>query len=436
MPFEPESPTALLILFSVSLFVVIAFLVFGFVLLRNLFKLWADRRAGQMGSRFRTKMVFGAMGISLLPVALLFVVSYALLNRTLTKWFPHALEVATDESVRLLTDISDSGAVRRAQFAREIAPLYAAGEPLKVGPGYDAIWRLDFAGRVTDALFRDSPGVVQDPPHWVRTLPSGAEAWQSGRTTFLAARAPLPSGALLIAQRMPDNYLSRLDTILGERRAYLDESRQLKAFRLQMLLSLLLITLLLLFSTTWVALFLEKQVTVPVQALAEATREISHGNLEHRVTVRAQDELGILVDSFNRMTGQLRDARERLEESNANLQRLPGDGTPAPPDGDHSRKHSHGRFVPRCCGRGGTRECLRGADVRKRGHRRRRPFARLLAGRGSSARRGTADAAFPAHGRGVPGTGNPGAGEPAAECRRNGEFARAAAREPRLRGGH
>jgi len=321
MPFEPESPAALLILFSVSLFVVVAFLVFSFVLLRNLFRLWTDRRAGQMGSRFRTKMVFGAMGISLLPVVLLFVVSYALLNRTLTKWFPHALEVATDESVRLLSDMSDAGALRRAQFVQDLAPQYAAGQPLRVGPGYDGIWRLDSTGRVTDSLFRDLPGLVLEPPHWVRTLPSGAEAWQSGRTTYLAARTPLPSGALVIAQRMPDNYLARLDTILGQRQAYLDESRQLKAFRLQMLLSLLLITLLLLFSTTWVALFLEKQVTVPVQALAEATREISQGNLEHRVTVRAQDELGILVDSFNRMTGQLHDARDHLEESNTSLQR-------------------------------------------------------------------------------------------------------------------
>src|SRR5208282_4336676 len=321
MPFEPESPTALLILFSVSVFVVIAFLVFSFVLLRNLVRLWADRRAGQMGSRFRTKMVFGAMGISLLPVALLFVVSYALLNRTLTKWFPRPLEVATEQSVRLLTDMSEAGAVRRSQFAREIAPLYAAGTPLRIGPGYDGIWRLDASGRVTDVLFRDAPSIPLEPPHWVRTLPSGAEAWQSGRFTYLAARAPLDSGALVIAQRMPDNYLARLDLIFGQRQAYLAESRQLKTFRLQMLLSLMLITLLLLFSTTWVALFLEKQVTVPVQALAEATREISLGNLEHRVTARAQDELGILVDSFNRMTGQLRDARERLEESNASLQR-------------------------------------------------------------------------------------------------------------------
>jgi len=321
MPFEPESPEALLILYSVSLFVVVAFLVFSFVLLRNLFRLWTDRRAGQMGSRFRTKMVFGAMGISLLPVALLFVVSYALLNRTLTKWFPHALEVATDESVRLLSDMSEAGAARRAQLALSLAPIYSAGQPLRVGPGYDGIWRLSSAGLVTDSLFRDPPGLVLEAPHWVRTLPSGAEAWQSGRSTYLAARTPLPSGFLVIAQRMPDNYLARLDTIMGERQAYLDESRQLKAFRLQMLLSLLLITLLLLFSTTWVAMFLEKQVTVPVQALAEATREISQGNLEHRVTVRAHDELGILVDSFNRMTGQLHDARERLEESNTSLQR-------------------------------------------------------------------------------------------------------------------
>ena len=322
MPFEPGNPLALIILFSVSVFVVIAFLVFGFVLLRNLLRLWADRRAGQMGSRFRTKMVFGAMGISLLPVALLFVVSYALLNRTLTKWFPRSLEMATEESVRLLNDMSKAGAAHRAAVVQEVAPLYNSPEtPLRISPGYDGIWRLDKENRVSDALFRDASAPPGEVPHWVRTLPSGAEAWQYGPATYVAARAPLASGAIVIAQRMPPSYLSRLDLIMNQRQAYLDESRQLKTFRLQMLLSLLLITLLLLFSTTWVALFLEKQVTVPVRALAEATREISLGNLEHRVTARAQDELGILVDSFNRMTTQLRDARDRLEESNSNLQR-------------------------------------------------------------------------------------------------------------------
>jgi nitrogen fixation/metabolism regulation signal transduction histidine kinase len=322
-PFVPEGPTALLILFSVSVFVVIAFLVFGFVLLRSLLRLWAERRAGQMGSRFRTKMVFGAMGISLLPVALLFVVSYALLNRTLTKWFPRPLEVATEEGVRLLDDMNAASTARRAQLASELAPRYAAEkERVQINPGYDAIWRLNAAGRVTDFALREpSAGTAPEAPHWVRTLSPGAEAWESGHSSYLMARAPLPSGALLVGQRMPEDYLHRLDNILAQRQAYRAQSLQLRTFRVQMLLSLMLITLLLLFSTTWVALFLEKQVTVPVQALAEATREISQGNLEHRVRVRAQDELGILVDSFNRMTGQLRDARDGLEESNTTLQR-------------------------------------------------------------------------------------------------------------------
>jgi len=322
MPFEPESPTATFILFSVSVFAFIALLVFSFVLARNLVRLWADRRAGQMGSRFRTKMVFGAMAISLLPVVLLFVFSYALLNRTLSKWFPRPLEVATEESVRLLSDMSKAGAARRGEIVQELAPRYASAHtPLRIEPGYDGIWRLDSNGRVTHALFRDASAPQGEVPHWVRTLPSGAEAWQYGQATYAAARAPLPAGALVIAQRMPGNYLARLDLVLNQRQAYLDESLQLRTFRRQILLSLLLITLLLVFSTTWVALFLEKQVTVPVQALAEATREISLGNLEHRVTARAQDELGILVDSFNRMTTQLRDARDRLEESNATLQK-------------------------------------------------------------------------------------------------------------------
>jgi len=184
-PFSPVSPTAVLILFSVSVFVVIAFLVFSFVLLRSLVRLWADRRAGQMGSRFRTKMVFGAMGISLLPVVLLFVVSYALLNRTLSKWFPRPLEVATQESVRLLNDMGAAGAARRAQLASELAPHYASPQvPVRIGPGYDGIWRLDASGHITDVALRDTPpGAPPEAPHWLRTLPTGSEAWQSGRVT-------------------------------------------------------------------------------------------------------------------------------------------------------------------------------------------------------------------------------------------------------------
>jgi PAS domain S-box-containing protein len=70
----------------------------------------------------------------------------------------------------------------------------------------------------------------------------------------------------------------------------------------------------------WVALFLAKQVTVPIQALAEGTREVSAGNFEYQVPEQAQDELGVLVRSFNSMTTQLRDSRSQIDQFTRNLQ--------------------------------------------------------------------------------------------------------------------
>src|SRR5437016_3757530 len=87
-----------------------------------------------------------------------------------------------------------------------------------------------------------------------------------------------------------------------------------------MLEILLLFTVLLLSAVMWVALFLAKQVTIPIQALAEGTREVSSGNFDYQVPEQAQDELGILVRSFNTMTTQLRDSRSQIDQFTRNLQ--------------------------------------------------------------------------------------------------------------------
>src|SRR5258708_17337874 len=87
-----------------------------------------------------------------------------------------------------------------------------------------------------------------------------------------------------------------------------------------MLEILLLFTVLLLSAVMWLALFLAKQVTVPIQALAEGTREVSSGNFDYQVPEQAQDELGILVRSFNTMTTQLRDSRSQIDQFTRNLQ--------------------------------------------------------------------------------------------------------------------
>jgi len=130
----------------------------------------------------------------------------------------------------------------------------------------------------------------------------------------------MPGGYLVAARRMPDDFLQRYTQIEKESLAYAQQKQQYRALKRNMQLVLSLFTLLLLFAVTWFALFLSKQVTVPIQALAEATREVSAGNFGYQIQEQAQDELGILVRSFNQMTAQLDDSRRQIDEFTRSLQ--------------------------------------------------------------------------------------------------------------------
>ena len=132
IPLHPEQGNAFVILFALSTFIVAALLVFALILSRSLVRLWAERRSGQLGSRFKVKMVLGAMGVSLLPVVFLFFFSYALVNRTLNLWFPRPLEIANEQSQKLLLTL------RGAEFDRlnRLAAAAAAdGTPDEDLPG-------------------------------------------------------------------------------------------------------------------------------------------------------------------------------------------------------------------------------------------------------------------------------------------------------------
>src|SRR6266446_6817549 len=105
VPFEPKSWRAVMVLYAVSSFITAAFLIFGLILARTTLRLWAERSREQLGARFKTKMVVGAMAISLLPIVFMFIVSYSLINRSLLLWFPKPLEIASDETQKLLNDL-------------------------------------------------------------------------------------------------------------------------------------------------------------------------------------------------------------------------------------------------------------------------------------------------------------------------------------------
>ena len=86
------------------------------------------------------------------------------------------------------------------------------------------------------------------------------------------------------------------------------------------MITLFIVMLLIIFSATWFGIYLARGITVPIQDLAEATRKIAQGDLNHQIAVVADDEIGVLVDSFNSMTRDLKQSNQGLEQANLNLE--------------------------------------------------------------------------------------------------------------------
>jgi len=339
VPFEPESWREVIALYAVSSFITAALLIFGLILTRSLIRLWAERSKEQLGARFKTKMVLGAMTISLLPIVFMFFVSYSLLNRTLGRWFPRPLEIASEETQKLLNDLGHTTLPRLHTLGYETA-LHVGETPEAFlehafSLGLDAVWVFDSHGKFIKGgvVCDDQPedrtvnicSVSNEQGSLQNALPSGVEVWQARDKSYFAARVPVvlsptEQGYLVAAYRTGPDFLHRWQLIQTQTREYENVKQNLRAVKRQMLLILFFFTILVVSAALWVALFLAKQVTVPIQALAEGTREVSTGNFDYQVPEQVQDELGVLVRSFNTMTTQLRDSRSQIDEFTRNLQ--------------------------------------------------------------------------------------------------------------------
>src|SRR5229473_5370495 len=346
VPFEPKSWRAVMVLYAVSSFITAAFLVFGLILARTILRLWVERRREQLGARFKTKMVVGAMAISLLPIIFMFIVSYSLINRSLLLWFPKPLEIASDDTQKLLNDLG------RAQLPRlRGIALKARADAANPGEEYlqhafangaDAVWIVNRDGKalrggiVCDNQPENRAGTICVQPdvqgQYLRTLPSGVEVWAAGARNYFAARVTIlldgiARGSVVAGFRTSPDILARLTSIQSQTREYYQEKQDLRALKRQMLLILLLFTVLLLSAVMWVALFLAKQVTIPIQALAEGTREVSSGNFDYQVPEQAQERRRQLMETVleNIPTGVISlDAAGTILRLNTSVSRMFG----------------------------------------------------------------------------------------------------------------
>jgi len=332
-----------------------------FVLLRNLIKLLVERRQKVLGSAFKFKLVVTYVGMSLIPVLLLFAIASELLQGSIDRWFntpvAPALERGNAVAQALYDQIEKTNTRDATQVLQEIRGLDLR----------DANQRPRLNRRMTELLEslhldllavyegRELVNAMVDTQTGIRDLPEPdrsflEEAAKKGQATA-AAGATGTKGSLLLAAvasstgtelpPIPTTEEERakvrppvivivgtlLDPVLAAQREQLVQDfqayRQLEVQKDELkashMLLFVMVTLVILLASSWTGLYLARRVTVPILALAEGTRIISGGDLSHRVDVPADDELGVLVDSFNRMTHELASNKGALELSNREL---------------------------------------------------------------------------------------------------------------------
>jgi hypothetical protein len=319
---------------AVSALIFVGWLALTFVLLRTVIKLYFERRTGVPGSKFSYKMAAGALVLSLGPVIALFLFSYGLMNRQIDKWFSRPLEdvrASTAEVTQLLRSYAGQNASAEAEGIAISPETQRAFHSGRFGPLMEELRRheMTLQGGFTIALLDGQPEAsFQAPDLWPilsRQIPLPIPGGQSrtfylGDKEYVAATSAVGErGRIVVAMPLPPRYSEVLKELVASQQNYAALRKEQRLVRRTYMQVLLLITLLVLFASTWFALFLSKMVTRPVLALAQATREISGGRLDYRVEVVAGDELAELVNSFNRMAAELESGRQQIETSRKDL---------------------------------------------------------------------------------------------------------------------
>ncbi len=328
---QPDSAQQTLVLVALSALVFLLLVVLTFVLFRNLLKLYAERRLGVLGSHFRTRMVLGALALSFAPVLVMFMFSYGLMNRSIDKWFSTPVNELQQDSARIAAQMADYAGDNARQEAIEISQSADVQHAFETANYSGVIHEFrrhqptlqgGFALALAEGTAVASINIPEAWPALRREIPAqeqiskGPQKWMHGDLEFMLAAAPVAgTGVIVVGLPLPKNFSPTLEQINQNQQKYLSLGRESKRLRGLWMLLLVLLTVLVLFAATWSSLFVAKLVTRPVEALAEATREISLGHLGHRVEVSAADELGELVASFNRMAGELEASRTKIEES-------------------------------------------------------------------------------------------------------------------------
>ena len=329
-------------LFNINIILLVVLLL---LLSRNVVKYIFDRQQNVLGNKFRTKLIAAFVGFSLIPSALLFIVASGLITNSINNWF----NIQVEKSLRNSLDVAQSYYDKEkgdTLYTAEIiaksltrddlnkADLIKIIEDKKKEHRLSGIEVFDekakLIGRSIDSKLvkRGYSGVsaelVQkglrgDKLAVVKTLKSGDAVIGISPVYLSPTGTGDIAGTVIVVSHIKKSLVGKMVEITRLFEEY-NQMVSLKGpIKNSYILSFLIITLLIIFSAIWFGYYLAKNITTPIQSLAEATQAVAEGNLDVKVETSARDEIGVLINSFNRMTGDLKQSKSELEDAYSSL---------------------------------------------------------------------------------------------------------------------
>jgi two-component system nitrogen regulation sensor histidine kinase NtrY len=345
------------VLYALSATNLMMLLALVFVLARNVVKLVVERRRAIPFVRFRAKLVFVLLAMTLVPALLVLFVGSNLVLRAVDQWFNEPVEEILSSANQLAADYyrdrQRTVAEQGTRLAATIAPSALATTDLRAVRDQLAqavntrridivqVYRVDGeSGPTTVQPLVDvvAPSVPQDWPRASADLlasrvatggeqqPWTLEAVSTGGDLLRVGTIIRGANGEAAGVVVTSDYLSGdlADRSRRMTQAY-EQYTQLRVLREPLagvyLSFFLMVTLLILVSSTWMGFYLAKRITRPVQMLSVAAREIAQGRYDQRIEHEATDEFGSMIEAFNAMAAELASSRRRLERAAVDLER-------------------------------------------------------------------------------------------------------------------
>jgi two-component system nitrogen regulation sensor histidine kinase NtrY len=328
---------------------VILLLLLLFLTIRNLVKLVFERRKGILGAKLRTKLVFAFITLSLLPTIVLFFVSVQFISTSIENWFNlpiekslmNSLEVGQGYYSRIIEEMLSYGNDLSRLITYQGYTLLSKTEPVeklineKRGEHRLAsikVFSQNLQLRASSqdekldlSAFKDPSGDILKKVY--DTGSDNHEIQSSSYGQLVSGMVPIFSrteskavvGILVLQKFIPGAFVNRLNAISSGLEEFKQFKLLKKPIKIVHLMTLSIVTLLIIFSALWFGFFLSKGITVPIQELAEGTHRVASGDYDFSIDLEAKDEIGILVNSFNQMTMDLRESKKQLDSTHEEL---------------------------------------------------------------------------------------------------------------------